>query len=246
MYHFFVTPDQITEEQVVLFGQDVNHIRRVLRMKPAEEILVSDGEGTDYHCRIEDIQEEQILCRILEKTESGSEPKARFYLFQGLPKADKLEHVIQKAVELGVYEIIPVRTDRSVVKYDLKKQKTKQERWQKIAEGAAKQSHRGIVPEVKEVMAFKEALAYAGSASLDLLLFPYENYKDIKRTKEIIADIKPGMKVGIFVGPEGGFAPEEVEAALSAGAAQISLGNRILRTETAPLMLLSVLMFALE
>ncbi|MBR2696066.1 MAG: 16S rRNA (uracil(1498)-N(3))-methyltransferase [Parasporobacterium sp.] len=247
MNHFFVKPENIfpDRETILIDGSDVNHIKNVLRMKPGESLLLSDGEGKDFHCEIDHFdQEDTIFCRILDTETSRSELSVKFYLFQGLPKSDKLEHIIQKSVELGVYEIIPVRTARSIVKYDAKKQKAKQERWQKIAEGAAKQSKRGIVPEVKAVADFEDALSYA--KALDLVLIPYENFKDMKATKETIAAIKPGMSVGIFVGPEGGFEQEEVESAEAKGAVPISLGSRILRTETAPLMLLSVLMFALE
>ena len=254
MYHFFASPEQFEKDVVHITGPDVNHIRNVLRMNIGEELLVSDGEGSDFHCRISAVEEKEILCSILERTESGSEPNAKFYLFQGLPKSDKFEMILQKAVELGVYEIIPVSTERSVVKYDAKKQKAKQDRWQKIAEGAAKQSHRGIIPTVQPVMRFADALDYAAglftnaseNQPSDIILIPYENYKDIKTTKAILHSIQPGAKVGIFIGPEGGFAEKEVEAAIAAGAKPISLGNRILRTETAPLMLLSVLMFLLE
>ena len=258
MNHFFVKPENIISDgpeesgQIVIDGSDVNHIKNVLRMKAGEELLLSDGEGNDYHCVIEAFREEpqSVVCRIMDQETSRSELSVQFYLFQGLPKADKFEHIIQKSVELGVYEIIPVETARSIVKYDAKKQKSKQERWQKIAESAAKQSRRGVIPEVKPVMRFPEALAYAGG--LDLILIPYENYKDMKATKEVIAGIRPGMKVGIFIGPEGGFEQSEVELACGNmtgcqnQAVPISLGSRILRTETAPLMLLSVLAFQLE
>lgn len=246
MYHFFIREEMISEGKAIISGNDVNHIKNVLRMKSGEELTLSDGLGTDYHCVIEEITDEAVCCRILDESSALSEPAARFYLFQGLPKGDKLEHVIQKAVELGVYEVIPVEMARSVVRYDGKKQKAKQERWQKIAESAAKQSRRGIIPEVKDIRSFKEAFAYARKEELDLILVPYENYKDMKETKTILTMIRPGMRVGIFVGPEGGFAPEEIALATEEGGRQISLGNRILRTETAPLMLLSVLTFALE
>ena len=249
MYHFFVEPEQVTGQDVVIRGNDVNHIRNVLRMRAGEEVLISDGAGLDMHCKITEITPGEIRCRILDTDSARSESPVKFYLFQGLPKSDKLEHIIQKSVELGIYEIIPVETVRSVVRYDAKKQKSKQERWQKIAESAAKQSNRGIIPEVKEILGFDAALEYARSADgngLDLILIPYENYKDMKATKEVIETIRPGMRVGIFIGPEGGFDPSEVEKAMRASAVPISLGNRILRTETAHLMLLSVLTFALE
>ena len=243
MNHFFVGPDAVKDGQVIIRGGDVNHIRNVLRMKVGDDLLISDGQGTDYTCRIESIGEE-ILCSVNCGEASITEPSCRFYLFQGLPKADKLEHVIQKSVELGVYEIIPVEMSRSVVKYDDKKAQTRRERWQKIAEGAAKQSRRGIIPEVRPVMKFADAIKYAGD--LDIILMPYENFKDMTGTRKVLSEIKPGMSVGIFVGPEGGIDEKEVERAQAQGARLISLGSRILRTETAPLMLLSVLTFAME
>ncbi|MBQ9031825.1 MAG: 16S rRNA (uracil(1498)-N(3))-methyltransferase [Parasporobacterium sp.] len=250
MYHFFIRPENVLNDFIVIDGTDVNHIRNVLRMKPGEELLLSDGEGHDYTCRIDTMLHDEIRCGILSASSTGTEPSVKVYLFQGLPKSDKLEHIIQKSVELGVHEIIPVQTARSIVKYAPQKLGSKQERWQKISESAAKQSRRGIIPRVMPVMNFEEALACA--AGLDLVLIPYENYKDIKTTKQILAGIRPGSTLGIFVGPEGGFEQKEVERACApkekhgADARQISLGARILRTETAPLMLLSVILFGLE
>lgn len=248
MYHFFVQPEQISEDHVIIRGQDVNHIKNVLRMNSGDDILISDGEGSDHHCRISVLKDDEIICDVLGTSESGTELSAKVYLFQGLPKADKFEHIIQKSVELGVYEIVPVATERSIVKYDDKKKKTKTERWNKIAEGAAKQSHRGVIPEVKEVLSFKEALESAKTLMSDggIVLIPYENYKDIKETKKIIDGLDKEQDIAVFIGPEGGFADSEVEEAMACGAKPISLGNRILRTETAPLMILSVLMFSLE
>ena len=139
MYHFFIREEMILDGTIVISGSDVNHIKNVLRMKSGEELMLSDGLGTDYHCSIEEITDEEVYCRILDESGALSESPVQFYLFQGLAKGDKLEHVIQKSVELGVYEFIPVEMARSVVRYDGKKQKAKQERWQKIAESAAKQ-----------------------------------------------------------------------------------------------------------
>lgn len=241
MNHFFLTPENIYNGEAFISGQDVNHIKNVLRMKVGDELLISDGQGMDRVCVIKSISDNEVTCTITEETESVTETRSRFYLFQGLPKADKFELIIQKAVELGVYEIIPVQMARSIVKYDDKKAASKIERWQKIAEGAAKQSRRGIIPEVKPVMSFKEAVKYAGS--LDINVIPYENFPDMKSTKEVIDEVKPGMSVGIFVGPEGGLEESEVETANASGIKSISLGKRILRTETAPLMILSVLMY---
>ena len=176
--------------------------------------------------------------------EPDYELQSRIYLFQGLPKADKMELIIQKAVELGAYEVIPVETKRCVVKLDGKKAAKKVERWKQIAESAAKQSKRMLIPNVHEVLTFKEALKYA--ESMDVRLIPYELAKGMQETKEILADIQPGQSIGIFIGPEGGFEEKEVKTAISEGAKPITLGKRILRTETAGLAILSVLMFQLE
>lgn len=248
MYHFFSSPENIDGEKVRITGPNVNHIKNVLRMKPGDELLVSDGAGTDYTCAVECMDDDEIVCRITGEGESLSEPSVRFYLFQGLPKADKFEHIIQKSVELGVYEIIPVKTARSIVKYDDKKAKAKNERWGKISESAAKQSRRGIVPQVKDICTFDEAVRFVSDEKngISMGIIPYENFKDMNATREILKEIRPGMSVAIFVGPEGGFEEQEVMKANEAGIRSISLGNRILRTETAPLMLLSVLTFALE
>ena len=151
---------------------------------------------------------------------------------------------MQKAVELGVYQVIPVATKRSVVKLDAKKAEKKTERWQQIAQSAAKQAGRGYIPEVHSVMTYKEAMEYA--RKLDVVLIPYELAEGMEETKKMIRQIQPGQSVGIFIGPEGGFEIEEVEEAINAGAKAITLGKRILRTETAGLTTLSVLMFHLE
>ena len=248
MYHFFSSPENIDGKQVRITGPDVNHIKNVLRMKTGEELLVSDGAGTDYTCAVSVISDDEILCDITGEGTSLTEPSVKFYLFQGLPKADKFEHIIQKSVELGVYEIIPVQTARSIVKYDDKKARAKNERWQKISESAAKQSRRGIVPRVRDICTFDEAVRYVSDEAngISMSIIPYENFKDMNATREILSGIRPGMSVAIFVGPEGGFEEEEAALANAAGIRSISLGNRILRTETAPLMLLSVLTFALE
>lgn len=244
MYRFFVEPSQVEEHVIHILGSDVNHIKNVLRMKNGEEILVSSGENLEYTCYIEEMGSEEVLARIMYAQEAGYELSSRIYLFQGLPKGDKMELIIQKAVELGVHEVIPVATRRSVMKLEGKKEENKIRRWQAIATSAAKQSKRMYVPEVKGVMNFSQAAAYA--KSLDVILLPYELAKGMKETKEIINNIRPGQSVGIFIGPEGGFDEGEVSLAQENGAKAITLGKRILRTETAGLTVLSVLMFALE
>ena len=246
MQRFFVEPHQIDEgtHQIHILGSDVNHISNVLRMKQGEELWISDGGKKEYRCTIEEFSPDEVLLHIIYAQEPDYELQSRIYLFQGLPKADKMELIIQKAVELGVYEVIPVETKRCVVKLDGKKAAKKVGRWKQIAESAAKQSKRMLIPNVHEVLTFKEALKYA--ESMDVRLIPYELAKGMQETKEILADIQPGQSIGIFIGPEGGFEEKEVETAISEGAKPITLGKRILRTETAGLAILSVLMFQLE
>ena len=235
MQRFFVEPYQIEEEEhrIHINGTDVNHIKNVLRMKCGEDVWISDGGNKEYHCQIEELGEDEVLLHILYAQEPEYELSNKIYLFQGLPKADKMELIIQKAVELGAYSVIPVETKRCVVKLDAKKASKKVARWQQIAESAAKQSKRMLIPEIHEVMTYKQALEFA--KQLDVKLIPYE-----------LSQIKPGQSIGIFIGPEGGFEEEEVAKALEAGAHAITLGRRILRTETAGLAILSVLMFQLE
>ena len=246
MQRFFVEPYQIDEEtnHIHINGTDVNHIANVLRMKTGEELWISDGGKKEYRCTIESVSQDEVLLHIIYAQEPNYELPSRLYLFQGLPKADKMELIIQKAVELGAYEVIPVETKRCVVKLDGKKAAKKVDRWQQIAESAAKQSKRMLIPNVHQVLTFKEALKYA--ESMDIRLIPYELARGMLETKEILSAIQPGQSVGIFIGPEGGFEEKEVETAISEGVKPITLGRRILRTETAGLAILSVLMFQLE
>ena len=245
MYQFFVEPSQIQDKRIVITGNDVNHIKNVLRMKIGEEIAVSNGiDDKEYRCGIEELGEDRIVCTLRFIKEDGVELASQIYLFQGLPKADKMELIIQKAVELGVHEVIPMATKRCVVKLDEKKAVSKINRWQGIAEAAAKQSKRGVIPQVHSVMNMKEAVAYAGE--MEVRLIPYELAEDMAHTKQLIEQVKPGQKVAIFIGPEGGFEEAEVQMALEAGIEPITLGRRILRTETAGFTILSWLMYHLE
>ena len=244
MPRFFVDRSQVKGEEIVNQGNDVNHIKNVLRMRPGDELSLSDGEGMDYFCKILSIERDEVRVNIENSWNSYVELPVKIYLFQGLPKGDKMELIIQKAVELGVYEIIPVRTKRVIVKLDDKKESKKIARWQQIAEGGAKQSGRGLIPEVKPVMGFAEALKYAGS--LDAALIPYEKAEGIQKTRSIIHDLKGKKSVAIFIGPEGGFDEKEVEDAMNQGVFPVTLGRRILRTETAGLTMLSILMFEFE
>ena len=245
MYQFFVEPSQIQGTRVIITGNDVNHIKNVLRMQPGEEIAVSNGEdGKEYRCGIEELYEDEIVCTLRFVKEDGVELPSKIYLFQGLPKADKMELIVQKAVELGIYEIIPVSTKRAVVKLDEKKAKSKIARWQTISEAAAKQSKRRIVPQIHTVMSFKEAVAYA--KDMQIKLIPYELAEGMEKTREIIGSLKPGEEIAIFIGPEGGFEENEIQTALDNGIEPITLGKRILRTETAGFTILSWIMYQLE
>lgn len=245
MYQFFVEPSQIQDKKVIITGSDVNHIKNVLRLKPGEEIAVRNGvDGREYRCGIEEFAQDQAICSLRFVKEEGVELPSKVYLFQGLPKADKMELIVQKAVELGVYEVIPLAVKRCVVKLDEKKARAKANRWQGIAEAAAKQSKRGVVPVVKEPMTMKEAAVYA--RGMDVKLIPYELAEDMAHTKKVIESIRPGESVAVFIGPEGGFEEGEVAEAIAAGIEPITLGKRILRTETAGLAVLSWLMYHLE
>lgn len=249
MYHFYTDKSNISGNSVTLTGSDVNHIRNVLRMHEGEEIIICDKEGTDHYCRISSVLEDRIEAGIIDSTSSGAELETKVYLFQGLPKKDKMELIIQKAVELGVYEIVPVMTKRVIVKLDdAKKEAKKLERWQAIAESAAKQSGRGIIPRVSPVLSYAEALNKA--SQLDMNLIPYENADNsadgMEKSRKLISDIRGKDSVGIFIGPEGGFEEDEVAKACEAGTSCISLGRRILRTETAGLAALAVIMFEID
>lgn len=247
MYHFFVEPSQIhtNDNAVVILGSDVNHIKNVLRMKPGEEIAVSNGgDGREYRCGIKELNEESILCELRFIKEDGVELPSRVHLYQGLPKADKMELIIQKTVELGVAEIIPVAMKRCVVKLDDKKGRQKTERWQAIAEAAAKQSKRGIIPVVREPVSFAEAVKEA--SAMEVKLLPYELAEGMGTTRKILENLPKGADIAVFIGPEGGFAPEEAEAAKAAGIEPVTLGKRILRTETAGLTVMAWIMYQLE
>lgn len=243
MYHFFVSEEQINGENAYIEGSDVNHIANVLRMKPGEELLISVRGDWDYLCKIVDIETDRVNLKVLESMEQRELP-VNITLLQGIPKSDKLEMIIQKAVELGVSEIIPVKTKRVVVKIDEKKVDTKVNRWNAIAESAAKQSKRSIVPKVYEPMSIDNALEIVKDFGVKLI--PYENADGIDKTRKILDNMDKTKNIAVFIGPEGGFEESEVERIKNSGFEVITLGKRILRTETAGLALLSNIMIRLE
>lgn len=244
MYQFFVPDESVGQERITICGADVNHIGNVLRMKPGEKIRVSSASGRSFFCRIETISGETVTASIEEQDTLGTEFAHRVYLFQGLPKGDKMELIVQKAVELGVSEVIPVAMKHCVVKLDEKKAKSRTARWQAIAESAAKQAKRTIIPRVREPVGWKQALIEA--QKLSVVLVPYENERGLSATRERIRAIPEGADIGVMIGPEGGFAGEEIAEARGSGMHLISLGRRILRTETAGLAALSMLIYELD
>lgn len=242
MYNFFVTEDKRSGGCFYITDSDFNHIKNVLRMTVGDEILVS-CDGVSSLCVIKEFQSDCAMAEIIEENYQNTDLPIEIYLFQGLPKSDKMELIIQKAVELGVHKIIPVEMNRCVVKLDEKKKKSKIARWQTIAESAAKQSKRNAIPEVSDVLSFKSALETA--KELDLFIIPYENKDGMEATKNALSKIKSGMRVGIIIGPEGGFDENEIALASEIGDT-ISLGKRILRTETAAITSVGMVMLYTE
>ncbi|MCR5107093.1 MAG: 16S rRNA (uracil(1498)-N(3))-methyltransferase [Lachnospiraceae bacterium] len=247
MYRFFTDEDHINGNDIYIDGSDYNHIKNVLRMKQGEEVSVVTGnDSREYRCEISSYEEDRVNLRLRFIKEESSELSGKIYLFQGLPKSDKLELVIQKTVELGVHEIIPVSMKRSVVKIDEKKRESKILRYNLISESAAKQAKRQVIPVVKDIMTFGDALEYAEDFDLKLLPYELHDNSEFNNTREILESAKECSKIAVFIGPEGGFSEEEVSLARDCGFREITLGKRILRTETAAMTIISWLMYILE
>lgn len=244
MYRFFIEEEQIADDFIRIIGDDYNHIVHVLRFEEGKEILISNRQGREYYCIIKEINRDCVLCKILFSQSTDQELPVKVYLFQGIPKNDKMEYIIQKTIELGVYKIIPVVMSRSVVKVNEQNREKKSNRWQKIAHAAAKQAHRGILPKVGDILTFDEAIQYA--KQFDQVIVPYEKAESITDLKNKLRVLEPNQSIGIFIGPEGGFDEDEIGRLESIGGITISLGKRILRTETAGLVILSVIMYELE
>lgn len=242
MHRFFVKKEDIIEDKIFIKGQDVHHIERVLRLPLGETISVCDNEGMDYLADIVSIDKEEVFARIKESFRSKGEAPINLKIYQGLPKSDKLELIIQKATELGVKEIVPVQTARCVVKLETgKKLQSKLERWSKIAEGASKQSKRGSVLNIDRVVKFEDALKELEDEELVVVFYESEDevsFKDVLKGYS-------GKDISIFIGPEGGLEEKEVEKLAGIGAKVVSLGNRILRTETVSLVASSIIMYEL-
>lgn len=243
MFNFFADENNKRNSQYIIEGADYNHIKNVLRMEIGDTCLISCGGKSDL-CRIDAFLGDAVSLEIIEEDYADTELPVKIYLFQGLPKSDKMELIIQKCVELGVFGIMPVRMKHCIVKLDDKKAQSKQSRWQSISESAAKQSKRNIVPEILEVSSFDDAVKFA--KTLDLIFVPYENEEGMSATTEALQELKNVKSVGIFIGPEGGFEKKEIEKVAAADAKIISLGRRILRTETAAITAVSMCMLNIE
>lgn len=239
MTRFFVSPEEIQGDFLVLTGENAEHAK-VLRLKNGENVLVCDGCGNECVCTVSDVSPGQISLVVQKRQESISEPKVKASVYMAFPKADKLEHVIQKATELGAFEIVAFPSARCVSRPDDKSLKKKQERWQKIAASAAEQSGRGLVPEIVILGSYQEALKRAGECDLSILF--YENER--ATTLKMAIEGNHFDSISLLTGPEGGLETREVEMAKDAGFQICTLGSRILRCETAPLCALSAVMYA--
>lgn len=233
MPRFFVPKEQLP----IITGSDAHQVKNVLRMKPKDKLQLLDGTGTLYNCEILDLAREQIVCRIVDSQQANQETKTKITLAQGLPKGRKMDLIVEKCTELGVDQIIPITTERAIAK------EAKLERWQKIAKEAAEQSGRATIPIISPLIIFDEVLKLKNN--YDLALMPWELEKD-NSLKSILSKVCGLKSIIVLIGPEGGFAQKEVDAAIKSGFQPVSLGPRILRTETAGLAILSMLNYALE
>ena len=239
MARFFVEPAELTADQIILTGENAQHAK-VLRLKAGEQVLVCDGQGMECVCRVADVTPQEVTVEVLETRPSVTEARVKASVYMAFPKADKLEHVIQKATELGAYEIVAFPSGRCISKPDDKSLKKKLERWQKIAASAAEQSGRGRIPEVVVLGSFQEALKRAAQADKALMFYENEQATTLKMALEA----GTYETVSLLTGPEGGLEEKEVEQARAAGLQVCTLGSRILRCETAPLCALSAVMYA--
>lgn len=248
MPKFFVTQEQVKNDTIEIVGNDVNHIKNVLRQKIGDKITICNNDILqDYECEISKIEENKICCDIKETLNTSSESNVKVTIFQGLPKADKMELVIQKSVELGVFDITPVEMKRCVVKLKENDKKKKIERWQKIAEVAAKQSGRNQIPKINDIIQIKNICQEM--EKYDIVLVAYEKEEN-NTLKQVLKQLKEReyneLKIAVVIGPEGGIEEQEIEMLKENGAEIITLGKRILRTETVALNVLSILMYELE
>lgn len=246
MYKFFVNEEQISDNDIEIINDDVNHIKNVLRLNVGDEIEISNNSNSEkFLCKINELNNKFVKCDIVEKIERNNEPSVYLHIFQGLPKAEKMETIIEKCTEIGVSEITPVIMKRCVVKLDDKSSEKKTLRWQKIAEVAAKQSKRDKIPHINFPISIKNI--YEKIANYDIVLVAYENEENTS-IKGLLKELKTKQKlnIAVIIGPEGGIEEDEIEYLRSIGANVVTLGKRILRTETAPIVIASIIMYELD
>ncbi|MFT9487050.1 MAG: 16S rRNA (uracil(1498)-N(3))-methyltransferase [Tepidibacillus sp.] len=242
MQRYFVPKEQFNEDRVTILGDDAHHLIKVLRSEPGDQIICSNGEGLDVLAEITSIEAKQVDCRILSKLEGTREPKVEIILAQGLPKADKMDLIIQKGTEIGVKSFIPFTSERTIVQLNDKKEKKRLERWEKIAKEAAEQAQRSVIPNILPVHSWKELLQIIKN-EWSLIAFEQESTKTLYQVLSNNLEVK---RVLLIIGPEGGFSNQEVIEAENQGSISISLGNRILRTETAGLVGVANILYHLE
>jgi len=245
MFQFFVKKSQVEKKFVKIYDEDFHHMKQVIRLKEQEKFRVSlvDDDHKSFFCLLHSYANDCAIGEILAEEVVDTELEGCLVLFQGLPKNDKMELIIQKAVELGIDTIVPVEMKHCVMKLDEKKEKAKQIRWQLIAETAAKQSKRSKIPTIEKMHNFQQAMDYANQ--LDYVCLPYENEEGIESTKNFLKKLKKHSSIGIFIGPEGGFSADEIDR-LPTFVDKISLGKRILRTETAAIVTVAMIMLEIE
>lgn len=247
MGKFFVKSSQIYDNKITIVDEDVNHIKNVLRLNINDKITICDLDSSiNYNCEIVEISNEKINCHILEKVDSTTEGNVELHIFQGLPKADKMELIIQKGTELGVSKFIPVKFSRCIVKLSGKDEVKKIDRWNKISEVASKQCGRDIIPKVENVKNIKNLCEEIKKYDLVILAYELEEKNYIKNELLKLKNTKKQYKIAVIIGPEGGIEKSEAEEIEKAGAKVVSLGKRILRTETVTMNVASIIMYELE
>lgn len=246
MYKFFIDQNQIEENRAKIIGEDVNHISNVLRLKKNDKIILCNkNEKCSYEAEINEISKEYILCFLISKIQGSIESNVMVDIYQGIPKMDKMEYIIQKATELGVRNIYPVNLERCIVKLDNKSESKKNDRWNKIAEVAAKQSKRDFIPKIENVINLENICNNV--SKYDIILVAYEN-EEMNTLKKELSKIRErdNLNIAVVIGPEGGLAQKEVDKLIDVGAKVVTLGKRILRTETASLVILSDIIYEFE
>lgn len=242
MHKFFVEDNQINNEKIIINNEDYNHIANVLRMKKGEFILITNKDSKEtFNCEIDEINSNEVICNILNKENKEIELNVNIDLFQGLPKADKMEYIIQKSVELGVHKIVPVNMKYCIAK--IKDEEKKNLRWNKISEVASKQSKRNIIPKIEKSISISTLCSEI--ENYDLVIVAYENEEN-NTLKDVLKGNSKIKNIAVIVGPEGGISTDEIEKLKECGAKIVSLGNRILRTETAPIAILSMMVYEYE